>query len=93
MFPDRNSRRVLHGSCQLFACAFIILGYMVALGSHAIFKLSNVGTGGVSQAYTVHTWLGYVSLVLILFQVRAVWAPDIAELRPQLASCTCVYMF
>lgn len=38
---------------------------------HSVTNRSNLGTDDVSQAYKVHTWLGYVSLVLLLSQVGA----------------------
>lgn len=70
-FPDRKSRRVLHGSCQLFAIAFVILGFLTALSTHSVTGRSNLGGGPVTQAYSVHTWLGYVSMVFLLGQMAA----------------------
>lgn len=70
-FPNRSSRRVLHGAIQITACMFIVLGYLCALAQHAVDGTNNLGGGGVTQAYSVHTWMGYASLAFILGQARA----------------------
>ena len=68
-FPNRTSRRVMHGSVQIVSTAFAAMGVMTVIGTHSVNGLSNVGAGHVSNAYKVHAWLGYVSVGFILAQV------------------------
>jgi len=67
-FPNRTSRRVMHGSIQIVSTAFAAMGVMTVIGTHSVNGLSNVGAGHVSNAYKVHAWLGYVSVGFILAQ-------------------------
>lgn len=64
------SRRTLHGSIQLIACAVGGLGVLTVIGTHTATGLSNTGGGDVTKAYSVHTWMGYVSIVFMMLQVR-----------------------
>jgi hypothetical protein len=68
-FPNRSSRRAMHGSIQLISAGFGALGVLTVIGMHTTMGRSNLGGDDVSQAYKVHVWLGYSSIVLVMAQV------------------------
>jgi hypothetical protein len=68
-FPNRTSRRVMHGSIQVVSIAFAAMGVMVVIAMHTQLGRSNLGGGDVTQAFTVHAWMGYVAAFLLLAQV------------------------
>lgn len=91
-FPNRTSRRVMHGSIQIVSTAFAAMGVMTVIGTHSVNGLSNVGAGHVSNAYKVHAWLGYVSVGFILVQVGAcphAFPPTHSGCRCQVVECVC----
>ena len=74
-FPTRASRRVLHGTLNLLAFFFVVLGFLVAFAYHQAYPRSPAAISGVSthlpfnlpelyspKARSAHVVLGWVTL-------------------------------
>lgn len=66
-FPDRVSRRLLHGGLQAFGTMFILLGYLTHFTAVQASGGSHIAAGKPAWAQ-VHAWLGIITLVGVLLQ-------------------------
>ena len=77
LYPDRAARRVVHGTLNLLACFFVVLGYLVAFAFHQANARAPAAVAGVSphlpfalpaeyggKARSAHVVVGWVTLAL-----------------------------
>lgn len=67
-FPDRSSRRVLHGVVQLIGSLLIVTGYLVEFTYHIDSPGEHIAVGE-SIAVKLHVWFGIAVIVGILVQL------------------------
>lgn len=67
-FPDRGSRRLLHGALQIFGAFFMLVAFLIVWNLHSLNGKSQIGSGA-SVIKQVHIWLGYGAMALVLLQV------------------------
>lgn len=67
-FPDRGSRRLLHGALQMFGSFAMVVGFLIVWNLHALHGRSQIAAGSdtLTQA---HVWVGYATMALVLLQV------------------------
>jgi hypothetical protein len=66
-FPDRASRRLLHGTLGLLAACCLLVGYLTAFTAHEARGASHRAAGS-PLAHQAHVWAGYATLALVAAQ-------------------------
>ena len=63
-YPDRASRRVLHGTFNAFGVFVTICGYLIAFTYHVNSGKSHLASGE-SVARQAHSWIGLITIIAI----------------------------
>jgi hypothetical protein len=63
-YPDRASRRVLHGTFNAFGVFVTIVGYLIAFTFHENVGKSHLASGE-SVARQAHSWIGLITIISI----------------------------
>jgi hypothetical protein len=63
-YPDRASRRILHGTFNSFGVFVTICGYLIAFTYHVNSGKSHLASGE-SVARQAHSWIGLITIIAI----------------------------
>jgi hypothetical protein len=67
-FPDRGSRRLLHGVLQMIAGALVLVGYLIHFTYAQAKGYSHIGAGQPTWRQ-VHVWAGILTVAGVVAQV------------------------